>query len=38
MIDLGKRKKVTAVLKIKINFLPRGSTKYLLKVKIIYIF
>ena len=39
MIDLGIRNKVTAVLKLKINFFPMGgSTKYLLKVKQIYIF
>ena len=31
MIDLGKSKKVTAVLKL--NFLPRGATEYLLDVK-----
>ena len=41
MINLGKSKKVTAVLKyiyFKLNFLPRGSTKYLLEVKKIMFF
>ena len=33
MLDLSKSKKVTAVLNFKLNFLPRGSTKYLLEVK-----
>ena len=36
MIDLGKSKKVTAVLKL--NFLPRGSTEYSLEVKKMYVF
>ena len=38
MIDLGKSKKVTAIYNFKHNFIPRGSTKYLLEVKYMYVF